>query len=340
MGKKIFCKDIQAALEALAKGNFTEGVIHKTLLLKGEEQEQLFKLSREKRDQCFPYREIETRSVIEISNVCQQNCNFCNINSHSREKRYTIGYDELLRIVEDVYQKGRRVLLIQSGENSSQKYIDFIDKCVKGIKQKFSDLSIILCLGNLTYNQYRQLREAGAERYILKFETSNPVLYHQVKPGDSLSRRIECLSQLIELGFEVGSGNIVGLPNQTIEDIVKDLFFFSQFKLTMASSSVFIPGEHSKYRDKPQGDLNLTLNFMALMRMLYPQMLIPSTSSLQKARDGGQYLGLVAGANVVTIHDGTPEELKRHFPIYSIKRFTPNEEYINGIVLKSRFIIS
>ncbi len=107
------------------------------------------------------------------------------------------------------------------------------------------------------------------------------------------------------------------------------------FKLTMISTSVFIPGEDSNYRDKPKGDLDITLNYTALMRILYPQMLIPSTSSLEKAKEGGQYLGLMAGANTVTIHDGTPLELKRYYPIYSVNRFIPNENYIKDIVMKA-----
>ena len=241
-----------------------------------------------------------------------------------------------MKIIEHIYQKNRRVFLFQSGENRSQRYIDFVCKCVSNIKQKFKDIKIILCLGNLTYNQYRQLRDSGVDRYILKFESSNPVLYKQIKPDDCLEERVRCIRQLNELDFEVGSGNIIGLPNQALDDIVNDLVFIRNFKLTMVSSSVFIPGEDSNYRDKPMGDLDITLNYMALMRIIYPQMLIPSTSSMEKAREGGQYLGLMAGANTVTIHDGTPPELKRYFPIYSVERFTPDEKYIKEIVKKAK----
>jgi len=150
-----------------------------------------------------------------------------------------------------------------------------------------------------------------------------------------LGKRTKAIKALSELGFKVGSGNIIGLPNQTIDDIVNDLLFIGNFNLTMVSTSIFIPGENSNYWDKPKGNLNITLNYMALIRILYPQMLIPSTSSLEKAQANGQYLGLMAGANAVTIHDGTPEELKKHYPIYSIKRFTPDEKRIRRIVLKS-----
>lgn len=326
----------KSVLRALVNGDFLKNVLFAALLLKREKREQLFELARKKRREYFPAENVEVRSVIEISNICQRRCNFCNINFYSKSrKRYLIGYEEVMKIVGHVYHKNRKVLLLQSGENRSQKYIDFVCKCISNIKQKFNDLVIILCLGNLSYNQYRQLREAGADRYILKFETSNPTLYKQIKPDDSLQTRLKCLKMLNELGFDVGTGNIIGLPNQTVEDIVNDLLFIRHFKLTMISTSVFIPGEDSRYWNKPKGDLNITLNYMALMRIMYPEMLIPSTSSLEKAKKGRQYLGLIAGANAVTIHDGTPAELKKYFPIYSVKRFTPDEKGIRGIVAKA-----
>jgi biotin synthase len=328
--------DDTSLLKIFTNGYIKKDIIGKILLFKGREQRNLFKLAQQKRSEYFPSEEVEVRSVIEISNICQRKCNFCNINSYAKRKRYIIKYEDLIKIVEYLYHiKKRRVLLFQSGENRSRKYIDFVCKVIRNIKQKFNDLKVILCLGSLSYNQYRELREAGADRYILKFETSNPLLYRQIKPDDSLEKRIECLNMLIELGFEVGTGNIIGLPNQTLEDIVNDLLFIRNFKLSMVSTSVFIPGEASSYRNKPIGDLNITLNFMALMRIMYPQMLIPSTSSLEKAKRGGQYLGLMAGANTVTIHDGTPKELKRYYPIYSVKRFIPTEKYIKNIVTKA-----
>lgn len=324
------------ALKALAKGDFKENILYKALLFKGEAQKQLFKLSRDKRRECFPSMKIEVRSVIEIANICQRKCNFCNISFYSRSnKRYLLQYNDIIETVECLYSKGRKVILFQSGENKSQKYIDFVCKCVRSIKKRFQDLTIILCLGNLSSNQYRQLRLSGADRYILKFETSNPELYRQIKPDDSLAKRIKSIEVLNKLGFEVGSGNMIGLPRQTLANIVNDLLFIHNFNLTMVSTSIFIPGENSNYRDEPKGNFNIALNYMALMRILYPKMLIPSTSSLEKARRNGQYLGLMAGANSVTIHDGTPNELKKYYPIYSTKRFVPNERQIRKIVLKA-----
>jgi len=324
-----------AILTSFTRREFKEDALSKALLFRGEEQEQLFALARRKRSEYFPCCNFEIRSVIEVSNICQQSCNFCDINTHSRIKRYTLNYEEVLKIAGDIYAKGRKVILLQSGENDSSGYIDFISKCIKTMKRGHSDLVIMLCLGNLGPAQYKQLRDSGADRYILKFETSNPILYSQIKPSDSLKKRVECLNNLIKLGFEAGSGSMIGLPGQTINDIVQDLFFISNFNLTMASCSVFIPSKGSNYEDSPCGDVDLALNFIALTRIMYPKVLIPSTSSLEKAKKGAQFRGLMAGANTLTVHDGTPNKTKPLFPIYSVDRFTPTEAYIKKIVLKA-----
>ena len=199
---------------------------------------------------------------------------------------------------------------------------------------------LILCLGDLKKEQYFQLRQAGAERYILKFETTNPAIFNHAKPNDNLDNRLRCLEYILEAGFEAGSGNIIGLPRQTIDDIVDDLFLNHKYNLSMNSSSVFIPAEESEYSDQPVGSLDITLNTMALMRIMNPGRLMPTTSSLERAKIGGQLLGLKAGANTITIHDGTPEELKPYFPIYSIKRINPQEKHFSVIVKKAQMKMS
>jgi biotin synthase len=220
-------------------------------------------------------------------------------------------------------------------ENDDQKYIDMVSRCVKKVKQSHRDIVIILCLGNLSRAQYFQLREAGADRYLLKFESSNPVIYNNAKPKDTLSNRIKCMEYILEAGFILGSGNIIGLPGQTISDIADDLLFIHKYNLGMNSASVFIPAEYSVFRNEPYGNVDITLNTMALMRIMNPHRLLPTTSSLEKARKGSQLLGLKAGANTVTVHDGTPEKLKSLFPIYSVKRIAPKSEHFIDIVEKA-----
>ena len=328
-------------LSALRCGDFKKSYLTQALLFGGRAQAGLFALARQRRDALFPERKVEARSVIEISNICRQKCNFCNMHASAKIFRYAIDPEACAKTLGFLYsKKGRRVFLLQSGENPSSSYVESVSRCIKHFKKEAGDAVIILCLGNLPDESYRQLRDAGADRYLLKFETSDPALYKRIKPGDSLNERIDRIERLHALGFEVGSGNMTGLPGQSVRDMIEDLMFLGKLPLTTMSTSVFIPGEKSRYCQKPAGNVDVSLNFMALMRIMYPKALIPSTSSMEKARKGAQYLGLLAGANSVTIHDGNPVKFKKNFPIYSIHRITPGEEYIKKIVKKAGLFFS
>src|SRR5437588_3362143 len=319
-------------VEALANQEYEREVLLQALLLEQDEQAELFTLARARRQGCFPRNEVEVRSVIEVSNVCRQACHYCGMAKGNTQPKYLLPYDEFLEIMGHLYAWGRRVVLVQSGENQSQKFVDHVSRCIRTAKDRYPDVEFILCLGNLSETQYRQLKDAGGARYILKFETSNPELYAKLKPTDTLEERVLCLETLVELGYKVGTGNIVGLPGQSLEDLADDLLFAGRFPLAMVSSTVFIPGEDTKLRGSPTGNLDWTLNTLALMRIMYPDRLIPTTSPLERLKKGGQSMGLLAGANTVTIHDGTPDELKKLFPIYSTNRFTPNAENLQNSV--------
>ena len=327
-------------IKSLEQGIFVREILAHALLFKSEEQKALFKLSREKRDLAFPDKSVEVRSVLEISNICKQGCNYCSMGEKMSFQKYTIEESSLLSLMEYLYQKGRRVLLLQSGENNDQKYIDMISRCIEKIKENHRDFIFILCLGNLSREQYFQLRRAGADRYVLKFESSNPVIYNNAKPNDTFANRMRCIEYVLEAGYILGSGNIVGLPGQTISDIADDLLFIHKYNLGMNSSTVFIPAECSVYKNEPYGDVDTTLNTMALMRIMNPQRLMPTTSSLEKARKGSQLSGLEAGANTVTIHDGTPEEYRSFFPIYSVNRLAPKSKHFETIVEKAYMKLS
>jgi biotin synthase len=327
--------DVPGVLEALSEQQLDRSVLSAAFKFRGAAQEQLFALAREQRDRFFPAHEVEVRSVIEISNKCTQRCNFCNMGALPAAKHYMISLEEVMHLTDHIYQHGRRVIMLQSGEWPAQKFLTHVETCVRAMKSRYTDLEIILCLGNLKKEQYLRLRGAGATRYILKFETSNPDLYHQLKPHDTLEQRLACLETLVDLGFKVGSGNMVGFPGQTIDDLVEDLLLLGKHRLYMASSSVFIPGEQSRLGGQQMGDIDHCLNMMALIRILYPDHLIPTTSALERARHDGQYLGLMAGANTVTIHDGTPEHLKDAFPIYSVLRFAPTTKHLETITTRA-----
>jgi biotin synthase len=319
-------------LDSISQGRFDPPQLLAALAARGPAQEALFSVARAARDQGFPRRSVEVRSVVEISNFCSRGCLYCAIGCLPPSEHFTLSPDEFVEIVGLLHARGRKHILLQSGENNSDAWVDNVGLSVEKALEAFPDLDFIINLGVLTPSQCTRLRNAGISRAILKFETSNAALYATMKPGDQLSDRLEAIRDLVTAGFGTGSGNIVGLPGQTLEDLASDLTLLHTLPLTMASSTVFIPGRGSALQDASAGELHTTLNYMALLRVMNPRVLIPTTSSLEKAGPGGQLLGLMAGANTVTIHDGTPRELKEKYPIYSKDRFMPSEEHIRRIV--------
>ncbi len=329
-----------AFLDALKRGVFTRAVLRTALLATGDAQEQMFAYARQKRTEHFPAEEVEARSVIEISNVCLQGCHYCSMAKGSGIKRYVMKHDAVIEMADFLYERGRRVLLFQSGENQAKAWVDAVARTVAEIKKRHPDFEIILCLGNMSREQYIQLKKAGGDRYILKFESSVKRLYETWKPTDTVEERLNCLKMLIEVGFKTGSGNIVGMPGQTVDDVIDDLMLMGEYDLTMNSCTVFIPGESCGYKDEPMGDVDIAFNSMALMRIMFPQRLMPTTSCLEKCRPNGQFIGLMTGANTVTIHDGTPDNYKAMFPIYSTNRFTPGNNHLLTAVEKAKLHIS
>lgn len=327
-------------MSRLKSGDFCRSVLTEAVECRGDEQQELFALARDKRAEHFPAHEVEARSVIEISNVCMQGCHYCSMAKGSGIKRYAMKPQAVVDMADFLYHRGRRVVLLQSGENPSETWANSIASTVGKMKANHPDQEIILCLGNFTREQFVKLKDAGADRYILKFESSSKRLYETWKPTDTIEERTRCLKDLVEIGFKTGSGNIVGMPGQTVDDMVDDLIFMGQFDLTMNSCTVFIPGESCGYKDQPMGDVDYALNSMALMRIMYPHRLMPTTSCLEKCRKDGQYEGLQAGANTITIHDGTPENYKSMFPIYSTNRFTPGNNHLVDAVAKAKLEIS
>lgn len=319
-------------ISALRSRDFSRQVLLDALQLTDENQSALFNLAQECRLERFSDNQAQTRSVIEISNICGQKCRYCAIGGLKQVKDYTLSTSQIVMLADYLYQKGRRVILLQSGENTNPVFIDDVVNAIKKLKSLYPEVRIILCLGNLTHEQYQDLYDAGASDYILKFETSNKNLFKYCKPNDEFDHRLACIQDLCEIGFRVGSGNIVGLPQQTLDDLVNDLELVHQLPLAMNSATIFIPAENSEFANEKPGNPNYTLNMMALMRIMNPDRLMPTTSSLEKMIPDGQYLGLLAGANTITIHDGTPEELQQFFPIYSSKRIRPQIDHFRDIL--------
>ena len=322
-------------LNILREGEYPNEILREALLARDDAQKELFALAQERRLKFFPENKAQVRSVIEVSNVCRQKCNYCAIGGKDQALSYTLSADVMVALMQHLIEKGRQTILLQSGENINEEFIADVANAVSRVKKEHPDLRIILCLGNLTREQYRELKQAGANDYILKFEASNPDLFAKCKPNDSLENRLHCIEMLHEEGFRIGSGNIVGLPGQSVDDLISDLQLAHKLPLGMNSTTIFVPAENTPYAKEPAGDPHLTLNMMALLRIMNPQRLMPTTSSLEKMIPDGQYLGLLAGANTVTIHDGTPPELEKHFPIYSAKRIRPQIDHFRDILTRA-----
>lgn len=322
-------------VSALEAGEYSDEVLSEALQLKDEAQKELFLLARERRHRFFPDDRAQSRSVIEVSNICRQKCRYCSIGGKDQKLNYTLNSAQMEMLMDYLYEKGRRVILLQSGENPSEPFIQEVINAIGKIKEKHNDLRIILCMGDMTRDQYQRLYDAGASDFVLKFEASNEELFKYCKPNDDLSNRLRCIHDLNDIGYRVGSGNIVGLPKQTMQDLVSDLKLIHKLPLGMNSTTIFVPAENSDFAGEPAGDGNTTLNMMAVMRIMNPDRLMPTTSSLEKMIPDGQYLGLMAGANTVTIHDGTPEELQEHFPIYSTHRVRPQTDHFKDILKRA-----
>jgi len=232
-------------------------------------------------------------------------------------QRYRLSVDDIRQQAREARELGIGSLFLQSGEDS--KYP--LDDLCEAIRWATSEngQTVILCIGRRGKREYETLLAAGATKFILKYETSNPLLFGRMKPRASLQNRLKHLGWLKEVGFKIGTGFIVGLPGQTIEDIARDVLLLRELKVDMASVSPFIPNDQSPLGSHMPGDLNLTLNAIAAMRIVVPGAFIPSVSALQRLSPDGQVLGFKAGANVITINM-TPPEYRDRYILYDSAR--------------------
>jgi biotin synthase len=289
----------------------------KTLLsLRGALQAQLFEKARRVRhlsgmDFCL------LRGVIEVTNYCQKNCSYCAMRASNRSLlRYRMGLDEILEVAGRIVDAGITVVFLQGGQEP--KIDAVVTEAVAEIKKRYG-CSVILCLGEKKPEIYRKFYSSGADAYILKFETSDPRLYRTIT-NSNLGNRLRCIRQLRDIGFKVGVGNIIGLPDQTPDSVWEDIVLSRKIGPDYVSCAPFIPNQGVPLENLPYGDLDTALNWMAICRILLRTCLIPSVSALEKIKLGAQLRGLNAGANVMTINF-TPPQYRVRYSIYSKQRF-------------------
>jgi biotin synthase len=257
------------------------------------------------------------RGIIEISNVCRRNCSYCGIRSANDSlPRYRMKVDEILDAVAEIRDAGIRTVVLQSGEDPHYSP-DIIEECIRTIKKR-DRMAVTLSLGEYPYEVYRRWHKAGADRYLLKFETSDPSLYRQLHPDCNFDERWRCLRDIRRAGYQLGSGFMVGLPGQTPEILVNDLLALAELEPDMAGIGPFISHSQTPLHQAPNGDPLLALRVLAVARLLLKDTHLPTTTALETLEHDSRVRGLKAGANVI-MPNFTPLKYKRYYDIYPNK---------------------
>ena len=257
--------------------------------------------------------EVHLRGLIEFSNICRNNCLYCGIRAlNAKVKRYHMTEDELVETARRAAKLGFKTIVMQSGEDM---YYDTGRLCriIEAIK-KF-DVALTLSIGERSYDEYKAFREAGADRYLMRIETTDKDLYHKLDPNMSWQHRHECLMMIKELGYELGSGIMVGLPGQRVESIADDLIYLKKIGVDMAGIGPFIPHPDTPLAHEKGGTLSLALRTMACMRLMLPDINIPATTAMESLHPEGRIMALRAGANVV-MPNVTEGEYRKLYELY------------------------
>ena len=268
-----------------------------TFLLSAHCADSLFQAADRVRKK-FVGNEVYLRGLIEFSNICKNNCLYCGIRADNTQvPRYRLTPQEILQTAKQAAAYGYKTVVLQSGEDL---WFDTDKLCAIICEIKKLDVAITLSIGEKSYEEYAAYRQAGADRYLLRIETTDKALYEKLDPGMSWDNRATCLENLKKLGYEVGSGSLVGLPGQTTQSLADDLLFFQKIPVDMAGIGPFIPHPQTPLSgEKSTGHFELALKMMALMRLLLPDINIPATTAMESLHPNGRVLALQSGANVV-----------------------------------------
>lgn len=257
--------------------------------------------------------EVHLRGLIEFSNICRNNCLYCGIRrGNTKVMRYHMSEEELIETARKAANIGFKTIVMQSGEDMFYTK-DRMCRIIEAIK-KF-DVALTLSIGERPYDEYKAFREAGADRYLMRIETTDKDLYHKLDPQMSWQHRFDCLMQIKELGYELGSGIMVGLPEQTIDSIADDLLFLKNIGIDMAGIGPFIPHPETPLAHEKGGTLNLALRTMAVMRLMMPDINIPATTAMESLHPKGRLIALQSGANVV-MPNVTEGEYRKLYELY------------------------
>lgn len=265
------------------------------------------------------------RGLVEFTNYCKNNCYYCGIQgSNQHANRYRLSKDEILSACENGYQLGYRSFVLQGGEDPHYSD-DVMVPIVSEIRKRYQDCAITISLGERSKESYQKLYDAGADRYLLRHEAATPELYQKLHPESlSLENRIQCLWNLKEIGYAVGTGFMVGAPYQTVENLVDDLLFIQKLDPQMVGIGPFVPHHDTKFKDYPSGTVELTTYLTSILRLMNPHLLLPATTALGTIDPRGREKGILAGANVV-MPNLSPVAVRKDYSLYDNKICTGEE---------------
>ena len=259
------------------------------------------------------------RGLIEISNRCRNNCLYCGIRKgNTMVSRYALSRETILSCCREGHALGFRTFVLQGGEDVSQTD-DWVTETVSAVRKEFPDCAITLSLGEKSKEAYQRFFEAGANRYLLRHETFNETHYQELHPSEmSRNHRLRCLEWLKEIGYQTGTGIMVGSPRQTIDHLVEDLLIIERFHPEMIGIGPFIPHAETPFANKPAGSIKLTLKLLSILRLMHPSALIPATTALASLSSDGRERGILAGANVV-MPNLSPSSVREKYSLYNQK---------------------
>ncbi len=286
--------------------------------------ERLHRLALEKRRSVYG-DEVYIRGLIEISNICKNDCFYCGIRKSNKEcQRYRLSPSDILNCADEGYSLGFRTFVLQGGEDL---YFtdEVLGEVVSEIKRRYPDCAVTLSLGERCDGSYKYLKDAGADRYLLRHESAVKSHYEMLHPKEmSYENRMRCLETLRALGYQVGCGFMVGSPYQTANILAHELKFVETFRPDMCGIGPFIPHCATPFKNMSAGTLEMTCFLLSVIRLIHPRVLLPATTALGTVAPDGREKGLLSGANVV-MPNLSPTSVRKKYELYDNKICTGEE---------------